>query len=93
VLGDLACSPSYSGGRVQEDGGSKTAPETLSQKNPSQKRASGTAQGVGPEFKPQYHKNKCHQIVSFDGFKIREGPKKVNPIKVSLSIPTVKILL
>jgi hypothetical protein len=24
-------------------------------KNPSQKRAGGMAQGVGPEFKPQYH--------------------------------------
>jgi hypothetical protein len=32
--------------------------ETLSQKNPSQKRAGGVAQGVGPEFKPQYCKNK-----------------------------------
>jgi hypothetical protein len=25
-------------------------------KKPSQKRAGGVAQGVGPEFKPQYHK-------------------------------------
>jgi hypothetical protein len=24
-------------------------------KNPSQKRTGGVAQGVGPEFKPQYH--------------------------------------
>jgi hypothetical protein len=30
--------------------------KTVSQKNPSQKRAVGVAQGVGPEFKPQYHK-------------------------------------
>jgi hypothetical protein len=31
--------------------------ETLCQKKkkPSQKRASGVAQGVGPEFKAQYH--------------------------------------
>jgi hypothetical protein len=28
--------------------------KTLSQKNPSQTRAGGVAQGVGPEFKPQY---------------------------------------
>jgi hypothetical protein len=28
--------------------------ETLSLKNPSQKRAGGVAQLVGPEFKPQY---------------------------------------
>jgi hypothetical protein len=34
--------------------------ETLSRKNPSQKRADGVAQGVGCEFKPQYHKKqKC----------------------------------
>jgi hypothetical protein len=33
--------------------------ETLSQKNPPQKRrASEMAQGKGPEFKPQYHKKK-----------------------------------
>jgi hypothetical protein len=29
-------------------------PETLSQKNPSQKITGRVAQGVGPEFKPQY---------------------------------------
>jgi hypothetical protein len=32
--------------------------ETLSQKNPSQKRTGGVAQGVGPEFKSQHHKKK-----------------------------------
>jgi hypothetical protein len=32
--------------------------KTLSQKNPSQKRAGGVAQGVGPEFKLQYQKKK-----------------------------------
>jgi hypothetical protein len=31
--------------------------KTLSRKNPSQKRAGGVAQSVGPEFKPQYHNN------------------------------------
>jgi hypothetical protein len=30
--------------------------ETLSQKNPSKKMTGGVAQGVGPEFKPQYWK-------------------------------------
>jgi hypothetical protein len=30
--------------------------ETLSRKNPSEKRAGGIARGVGPEFKPQHHK-------------------------------------
>jgi hypothetical protein len=28
------------------------------EKNLSQKRGGGVAQGVGPEFKPQYHKKK-----------------------------------
>jgi hypothetical protein len=32
--------------------------EILSQKISLQKRAGGVAQGVGPEFKPQYYKNK-----------------------------------
>jgi hypothetical protein len=27
-------------------------------KNPSQQRTGGVVQGVGPEFKPQYHKKK-----------------------------------
>jgi hypothetical protein len=32
----------------------KIVHETLSRKNLSQKRAGGVAQGVSPEFKPQY---------------------------------------
>jgi hypothetical protein len=60
-----AYNPSYSGGRVQEDHSSKPAlgkivPEFLRpylKNNPSQKkRAGGVAQGVGPDFKPQYGK-------------------------------------
>jgi hypothetical protein len=31
--------------------------ESLSLKNPSQKRAGGVAQGVCPEFRSQYRKN------------------------------------
>jgi hypothetical protein len=53
-----ACNPSYSRGRDQADHDSKSAQivsETLFLKTPSQKRAGGVAQGVGPEFKPQYH--------------------------------------
>jgi hypothetical protein len=56
-----ACNPSYSGGRDKEDCGPRPAQivhKTLSQKNPSQKMAGGVAQGVGPEFRPQYHKRK-----------------------------------
>jgi hypothetical protein len=39
--------------------------ETLSRKNPSQKRAGRVAQGVGPEFKPQYQKKKKSEARSF----------------------------
>jgi hypothetical protein len=47
------------GGTDQEDQSLKPAWANSScdptSKNPSQKRAGGVAQGVGPEFKPQYH--------------------------------------
>jgi hypothetical protein len=36
----------------------QTVDKNLSQKNPSQKRTAGMAQGEGPEFKPQYHQKK-----------------------------------
>jgi hypothetical protein len=52
-----ACNPSYSGGRDQEDrdlkGNSSRDPVL---KIPNTKIAAGVVQGVGPEFKPQYHK-------------------------------------
>jgi hypothetical protein len=57
--------PSNSGGRDQEDRGSKPARANSSQDSilkrfilQPQKRAGGVGQGVGPEFKPQYNKNK-----------------------------------
>jgi hypothetical protein len=52
--------PSYSGGIDQEDRSLKPAQANSSQdpiskqKKPSQKRAGGVAQGISPEFKPQY---------------------------------------
>jgi hypothetical protein len=56
------CNPRYSGGRDQEDhdlepAQANSSQDPISKKNPSQKRAGGVAQGVGPEFKPQYQKN------------------------------------
>jgi hypothetical protein len=56
-----ACNTSYSGGRDQEDRGSKPSGqivhETLSQKTHHKKGgAGGVAQGVSPEFKLQYCK-------------------------------------
>jgi hypothetical protein len=57
-----ACNPIYSGGRDQEDHGLKPAwGNSLWDpipKNLSQKRTGGVAQGVEPEFKPQYCKKK-----------------------------------
>jgi hypothetical protein len=32
--------------------------DTIPRKSPSQKRAGGVAQSIGPEFKPQYCKKK-----------------------------------
>jgi hypothetical protein len=64
-----ACNPSYSGGRDQEDRYLKLARqivcETLSQKNPAQKRDGGVVQVVGPEFKPQYQKKKKDKTIKY----------------------------
>jgi hypothetical protein len=38
---------------------------TLSQKNTSQERVGGVAQGVGPEFKLQYDKNQTKNHLAF----------------------------
>jgi hypothetical protein len=43
--------------------------QTLSPKNPSQKRADGVAQGVSPEFKTQYCKRKKHLFCVIDLFR------------------------
>jgi hypothetical protein len=45
---------------MQRSGGSwfKASHETLSQKHLHKNKAGAVAQGVGPEFKPQYHKKK-----------------------------------
>jgi hypothetical protein len=59
VLVADACNTSYSGGRDQEDRGSKPARANSLRdpilKIPNTERASGLPQGIGPEFKPQYH--------------------------------------
>jgi hypothetical protein len=68
VLVAHTCNPSYSGGRDQEDQGSKPArsnslqEDPISKKktknkktNPSQKSTGGVAQSIGPKFKLQYH--------------------------------------
>jgi hypothetical protein len=59
------CNPSYSGGRDQEDK-IQRQPQANSledpiSKIPITKRAGRVGQGEGPEFKPQYCKNKTKQ--------------------------------
>jgi hypothetical protein len=56
VLVAYACDPTYSGGRNQEDHGSKPAQQDPISKIP--KRSGGVAQGGSPEFKPQYCQKK-----------------------------------
>jgi hypothetical protein len=60
-----AYNPSYSGGKNQEDYSSKPAQpnslwDPISKKTfhfkKKKKKAGGLAQGVGPQFKPQYRK-------------------------------------
>jgi hypothetical protein len=55
---------------LREASPGKIIHDSLSGKNPSQKRTGGVAQDVGPEFEPQYGKNKTKQknkILSFAG--------------------------
>jgi hypothetical protein len=55
-----------SGGLQFEANPSKIVCETLSQNNPITKNwAGGVAQGKGPVFKPQYHKNKNKHPTKF----------------------------
>jgi hypothetical protein len=60
-----ACNPSYSAGRDQEVPSQprQIVLQTLSRKNPSQKRVDGVVQGVSPEFKPQDCKKKKKSVV------------------------------
>jgi hypothetical protein len=64
----LTCNSTYSGGRDQDDISLKPAQENSSQdpilKKPITKRAFGVAQGIGPEFKPQYHKKITTQKIA-----------------------------
>jgi hypothetical protein len=64
-----ACNPSDSGGRDQEDRGSKLTGANISW-DPISKRAGRVAQGAGPEFKAQNHKKKKKKV-AFDSEIIR----------------------
>jgi hypothetical protein len=64
-----AYNPSYSRVRDQENGIAVQSQlwqiicETLFQKKKSQKRAHWVAEGIGPEFKPQYCKKRKQKII------------------------------
>jgi hypothetical protein len=65
-----ACNPSFSVGRDQEDCGSKIAwanslQDPISKKHITKKRVGGVAQGIGPEFKPQYQQKKEKPVCSW----------------------------
>jgi hypothetical protein len=86
-----SCNPSYSGGRNQEDHGSSQPGQTV-QKHPSQKGAGGLAQGVGPEFKPQYCRkkgiNSGRSTLIFFSHVRKSDPYFTKPVK-SLELPAV----
>jgi hypothetical protein len=69
ITKNITCHPSYSGVRDQEDHGLKpTWANNLRApilKKPSQKRAVGVTQVVGPEFKLYYSKNKQKEFQVF----------------------------
>jgi hypothetical protein len=50
--------------------------KTLFRKSPLPKKAGGVAQGVGPEFKPQYHKEKKKSLMK---------PSKINKSRILLA--------
>jgi hypothetical protein len=61
AAGGSTCHPSYSGGRVQEDRGSKPDQASSSRASPiSKKKPSLKMAGVGLEFKSQYHTHKIY---------------------------------
>jgi hypothetical protein len=70
VLVAHSYNPSYSGGRNQKDhslksDGANSLYDPISRKRPSQKRAGKVAQGVGPEFKHQYHTKKGSSFTKY----------------------------
>jgi hypothetical protein len=56
-------------------------------KNLSQKRAGGVAQGVGPEFKPQYHKKQM--LIETDKIVLQNAILIQCPARTSLSFSPV----
>jgi hypothetical protein len=56
-------------------------------KNPSEKGAGGVAQGVGPEIKPQYHKQTTKQAQSFE-FKLRSHQQNKTKLQLKILSPT-----
>jgi hypothetical protein len=80
LLGAVAhtCNLSYSGGRDQEDHGLKAARANSSRdpilKKLIKKKGCLNDSGVGPEFKPQYHKKKERKKVCVCYWGLNSGP-------------------
>jgi hypothetical protein len=75
VLVAPTCDPSYTGGRDQKDQGLKPASANSLQdpisKTPVIKNGWWSGSDIGPEFKPQYHKQKqnknpVYHLISLD---------------------------
>jgi hypothetical protein len=63
VLVAQTCNPSHSGiRRIVVQSQANISRDPIS-KNPLQNRAAKVAQGVGPKFKPQYHKKRQGMLV------------------------------
>jgi hypothetical protein len=59
-----------SGGPSFKASSRQIVPKTLSEKqHPTQKRANGVSQGVGPEFKHRYHKKKKKKLLQLNNKK------------------------
>jgi hypothetical protein len=61
-------------------------PEILSRKKPSQERAGTVAQGVGPEFKPRYHKKEKKEGAGRKGEGIDQMMENLPSIRETLGI-------
>jgi hypothetical protein len=84
-----ACNLSYSGGRYQEDSGWKSAQENslgdpILKKKITKKSAGGVAQGIGPEFKPQYSKEKKKKKDASDSLVVQAEQAKQAETRVGL---------
>jgi hypothetical protein len=61
----------------------------LATQNPSQQRAGGVVQGIGPEFKPQYCKKKEKRKNNFSSS--LSQPLVISDLPVSMNLPILRM--